>query len=803
VTGTDQIGHKAAVLVQFGVGLGDGVLALLHRRHIDDLVGHLPIHDAAVRAFDEAVLVDAGEGRQAVDQADVRAFRRFNGADAAVVRGVHVAHLKAGALARQTTRPQGRQAPLVRHLRQRVGLVHELRQLGRAEELAHRRRRRLGVDQVVRHDGVDVHGAHALADGAFHAQQTDAVLVLHQLANRADTAVAEVVDIVHLAAAVFHLHQQADDLHDIRLAQHPHGVRHVIIGEAQAGVHLDAADRRQVIALGIEEQALEQRVGGFQGRRLARAHDAIDVDQRLFPRGILVDRERVADVRPDVDVVDVQDLQLGHAGLFHLGQHVLGQLITGLGEDLTGLLVDHVLGGVPAHQLLGEHTLAGHALLDQLAGRARRDLGARLHLDLAGVGVDQIVHQLDAAHPVRLKRNLPALLVAREGQGIVVVVEDLLGRHALDLEQVHALVLGRALGPQRLCRTSLQRVQQGRHRQLAAPVDAHIDEILGVELEVQPRAAIRDHAGGEQELAGRVRLAFVVVEEHAGRAVHLRDDDALGAVDDEGAVGRHQRHVAHVDVLLLDVADGAGTRLLVHVPDEQAQRHLERRGEGHAALLALVDVILGRLQVIADEFQFPLAGKVADGEHGLQHLLKAAVGAFGGRQANLEELIVAAFLHLDQVGHGGHGGDTPKVLADPPPTCQRLGHCRSLPAVLPNVRVAPVAPGRFPFPRPLWSWASSCCLGRRNTRVDPASARLPIRMPTPQTPESRGDTRRPPGPRTILNRYTHARLTSPRRWRRPLPASSSAPRPRPWARLPSRASARLRPVPWLPSGPGR
>jgi hypothetical protein len=33
-----------------------------------------------------------------------------------------------------------------------------------------------------------------------------------------------------------------------------------------------------------------------------------------------------------------------------------------------------------------------------------------------------------------------------------------------------------------------------------------------------------------------VGLALVVVEEDAGRAVQLADDDALGAVDDEGAV---------------------------------------------------------------------------------------------------------------------------------------------------------------------------------------------------------------------------------------------------------------------------
>ena len=179
----------------------------------------LPFVDLAVRAFDEAVLVDARVGRERVDQADVRAFRRLDRADAAVVRRMHVAHLEAGALARQAARPERREAALVGDLRQRVGLVHELRQLRRAEELAHRRRRRLGVDQVVRHDGVDLDRAHALADRALHAQQADAVLVLHQLADRAHAAVAEMVDVVDLAAAVLEVDQHLDDREDVLLAQ--------------------------------------------------------------------------------------------------------------------------------------------------------------------------------------------------------------------------------------------------------------------------------------------------------------------------------------------------------------------------------------------------------------------------------------------------------------------------------------------------------------------------------------------------------------------------------------------------------
>ena len=106
-------------------------------------------------------------------------------------------------------------------------------------------------------------------------------------------------------------------------------------------------------------------------------------------------------------------------------------------------------------------------------------------------------------------------------------------------------------------------------------------------------------------------LALVVVEEHAGRAMHLRDDHALGAVDDEGAVVGHERDVAHVDILLLDVLDRLGAGLLVDIEHDEAQRHLERRGIGHAALAALVDVVFRRLELVLDEFEHRGVGKIA------------------------------------------------------------------------------------------------------------------------------------------------------------------------------------------------
>src|SRR5207244_4116261 len=82
------------------------------------------------------------------------------------------------------------------------------------------------------------------------------------------------------------------------------------------------------------------------------------------------------------------------------------------------------------------------------------------------------------------------------------------------------------------------------------------------------------------------------LEEHPRRAVQLRNDDALRTVDDERAVLRHQRNVAVENFLFLDVADGLGTAIGIFIVNGQTDSDLERRGIGHAALLALVHVIL-------------------------------------------------------------------------------------------------------------------------------------------------------------------------------------------------------------------
>ena len=181
---------KAVFAVQFRVCLSDDFFAFFHGGQINNrrfffalfifaIADDLSVFNLEIRAFDKAVLIDTSVGRQRVNQADVRTFGRFNRADTAVMRRMNVSNFKACAVARQAAGAQSGQTAFMRNFRQRVVLIHKLRQLGRAEEFTNGDSRGFGVNQIMRHNRVDVDRAHPFANRAFHAQQTDAVLVFH------------------------------------------------------------------------------------------------------------------------------------------------------------------------------------------------------------------------------------------------------------------------------------------------------------------------------------------------------------------------------------------------------------------------------------------------------------------------------------------------------------------------------------------------------------------------------------------------------------------------------------------------
>ena len=173
-------------------------------------------------------------------------------------------------------------------------------------------------------------------------------------------------------------------------------------------------------------------------------------------------------------------------------------------------------------------------------------------------------------------------------------------------------------------------------------------------------------------------LALVVVEEHAGAAMQLGNDDALGAVHDERTVVRHQREFAKEHRLFGDVALellGAGRVLLVNA---QLHLHAQGRGIGEPAELALLDVEHGATEFVALEIEDCVPAVTCDGEHALERRLQTRIVATILMQVTLQEFLVGVQLDRQQVRHLQDARTLAEILADALLLCKGIGHLSHL-----------------------------------------------------------------------------------------------------------------------------
>ena len=106
------------------------------------------------------------------------------------------------------------------------------------------------------------------------------------------------------------LDQVADGGQDVLVRQ-----RGLLVGQLEAELLVDlvAADLREVVALRVEEQAVEQRTGRLDRRRLARTQALVDLDERLFARLGEVLLERALDALGVVEHLEDLLARLGDA----------------------------------------------------------------------------------------------------------------------------------------------------------------------------------------------------------------------------------------------------------------------------------------------------------------------------------------------------------------------------------------------------------------------------------------------------------------------------------------------------------
>ena len=191
-----------------------------------------------------------------------------------------------------------------------------------------------------------------------------------------------------------------------------------------------------------------------------------------------------------------------------------------------------------------------------------------------------------------------------------------------------------------------------------------------------------------------MRLAAVMLEEHPRRAVQLRDDHALGAVDYERAGGGHERDFAHVHFLLLHLLRRGLGRLLVH--DHEPHLGAQRRGVGEPPLLAFLDVERRLAERVAHELQPRALGMALDRIDTLERGLQAFALAPLRGHVLLQKSGVRVDLRRQQERHRQDVVALGKALADTLLFGERVRHVSSREKSAPALQASRHLPRRGP-----------------------------------------------------------------------------------------------------------
>src|ERR1041385_917879 len=241
------------------IRLGDEEILFAIAGQIIDLIGDAAFLHFAIRRFDETEFVDPRERAHRADETDVRTFRRLDRANASVMRRMDVTHFESRAIAREPARPEGREPALVRQLRERVRLVHELRELRAAEEIADHGAEGFRIDQFLwRHAvDVDVEQRHALFHETLRARETDAALISEQLAHSADATAAEMIDVIQRAFTATQIDQVLVCANETLVRDDPLAEIHV---DPEFLVDLVTTNATEIVFLRIEKEPLQERL---------------------------------------------------------------------------------------------------------------------------------------------------------------------------------------------------------------------------------------------------------------------------------------------------------------------------------------------------------------------------------------------------------------------------------------------------------------------------------------------------------------------------------------------------------------
>ena len=155
----------------------------------------------------------------------------------------------------------------------------------------------------------------------------------------------------------------------------------------------------------------------------------------------------------------------------------------------------------------------------------------------------------------------------------------------------------------RLAKFRIHRAEEHRGGDFAGLIDPHLDRVLFRHGEFDPATTLGNDPGSVERA---VRLLHLDGEVDTGRPVQLRNDDALGTVDDELAATDHDRHFTKVNALF--------EHFLLVFPFQRAE-HAEGKPIGEAKIATFLGFVAGFVQLIGDVVQNHRFVVTDDGEY--------------------------------------------------------------------------------------------------------------------------------------------------------------------------------------------
>ena len=282
-------------------------------------------------------------------------------------------------------------------------------------------------------------------------------MVFGQFADATHATITQVINIIHFANTVAQINQRFHHVEDVVVVQYH---RAFIAIATQAAVELHTTHARQIIRVFGVEQAVEQGFYGLIGRWFARAHHAVNRNARGILIGGFVQTQGVGNIRAVIQFVGVQHFHAFDACIAQFAQRFFGQLIVGFGNHFARVRIDHVFRQDQAKQVIFRH-------MDFLQTR---------FFDVTNVFTGDT-------------------LIARD-QDFTVFVHDVKTRHftaqTLGVDRnVAALFHQSHIGEfkersQNLFRSHADGFEQNGHRHFTATVDAEIQHVFWIKLEIQP-----------------------------------------------------------------------------------------------------------------------------------------------------------------------------------------------------------------------------------------------------------------------------------------------------------------------------